>query len=198
MQNRCVYTRDPLAARLDPIARRFISYAYEEYGAWAGWLLPPPGPRARTWMTAHGISPYERDRWGELRYVRAFKRSVYWTVKWYGGTYELRGSPNTASGGAQSVWGAPVRVQWETGRLVEVPGQFLPAQACRIRLWPATEQTRRTGHERALRLDENWIDEDGVPNERQSHPDRGDRPWEDHSADTETMIRRSMRERRER
>jgi len=173
-----MYSRDPLAVRFDPIARRLINAAYEDYGMWAGFLLPPPGLRARAWMAAHGIQPYQRDRWGELRYVRAFKRSVYWQVKWYGGLYEMRGARNTASGGAASHWGAPVRVQWETGRLVDVPGQFLASQAVRIRLWPDTETTRRTGRARAIRLDENWIDEDGTPNERQSSPQYGDRPWE--------------------
>lgn len=171
-----VYTRDPLAQRFDALSRRLIDAAYADKGEWAGFILPPPGPRARIWMTAHGIQPYQRDRWGELRYVRAFKRSVFWQVKWYGGVTGLRGTRNTASGGAKSHWGAPVRVEWQTGRLVDLPGSYLAGQAVRIRIWDNTDKTRRTGHARAIRLGENWIDADGTPNERQSTPD--DRAWE--------------------
>jgi hypothetical protein len=169
------YTRDPLAVRFDLPARRLITAAYDGLGDWAGWVLPPPGPNARAWMRSQGIAPYERDRWGELRYVRAFKRSVYWQVKWYGGLYGLRGDRNTASGGAGSHWGAPVRVAWQTGRQLEpAPGQALGAWAVRIKIVPpggATEAIGRASRER-------WIDDAGHPTFRQSNPAYGDRPWE--------------------
>ena len=168
------YTRDPLSRRFDPAARRLVEEAYEVRGEWAGMLLHPPGPRARAWMAANRISPYERDRWGELRFVRAFKRSVYWQVKWYGGLYGLRGVPNSASGGRESHWGAPVRVQWQTGRQVPVEGQALGAWAVRIRIHERGDATARAGR----RERERWIDDAGHPTFRQSNPSYGDRPWE--------------------
>lgn len=168
------YTRDPLAERFDRPARELIEAAYEVRGDWAGYLLPPPGPRARAWMAARGIEPYSRDRWGELRFIRAFKRSVYWQVKYYGGLYGLRGSRNTASGGARSHWGAPVRVQWQTGRQVLEPGQLLGAWAVRIRIHDQGAATEAAGYAAPDR----WIDDAGHPTFRQSRPDLGDRPWE--------------------
>jgi hypothetical protein len=174
VQNRfVVYTRDPLSARFDLPARRLVEEAYEVRGEWAGMILAPPGPRARQWMYAHGINPYERDRWGELRFIRSFKRSVFWQVKWYGGLYGLRATANSASGGAESNWGAPVRVQWQTGVQVDTGGP-LKSWAVRIRLHEPGDATRLAG-----RRDPNrWIDDAGHPTFRQSNPAYGDRPWE--------------------
>lgn len=175
---RVVYTRDPLSERFDVLSRQLIEEAYEVRGLWAGYLLPPPGPRARAWMASRGINPYERDRWGELRFIRAFKRSVFWQVKWYGGLYGLRGTANSASGGAESAWGAPVRVQWQTSRQVEVPGQALGSWAVRIRIWESGEVTRQAGRYYGNLDGNRWITDTGVPTSLQSNPAYGDRPWE--------------------
>lgn len=169
-----MYSRDPLSERFDLPARKLIEHAYANRGEWAGYLLPPPGPRARAWMAARGIRPYERDRWGELRFIRSFKRSVYWQVKWYGGREGLRASRNSASGGKRSHWGAPVRVQWETGRQVTDPGGHLGAWAVRIRIHPKGKATAAAGR----RARDRWVDDEGHPTFRQSRPDLGDRPWE--------------------
>lgn len=168
------YTRDPLSARFDAPARRLIAAAYDDFGEWTGYLLPPPGPKARAWMAARGISPYERDRWGELRFVRAFKRSVFWNVKWYGGTDGLRSSRNTASGGYKSNWGAPVRVAWQTGRQVIPEGQLLGSWAVRIKIVPPGGRTQEIGRAERRR----WITDDGRPTVWQSNVEYGDRPWE--------------------
>lgn len=168
-----VYQRDPLSTRFDLPARRLIDEAYEVKGDWAGYLIPPPGPRARAWLASRGIDPYERDRWGELRFIRAFKRSVFWQVGWYGGVYELRGRPNSATGGGESAWGAPVRVQWETGRQLLEPGQLLGKWAVRIRIHDQGAATARAG----ARERDRWI-VGGHPTFLQSNPEYGDRPWE--------------------
>jgi hypothetical protein len=119
-------------------------------------------------------NPYERDRWGEIRWLRGYKRAVYWQASYYGGTTGLRGQPNAAAG---SGWGAPVRVEWETGVRVREAGPNLGYWAIRIRLHPDSMTTARIGLHRAVRERNNWIDPyHRHPNHRQSGPD--DRPWE--------------------
>ena len=174
-----VYRRDPLSVRFDLPARRLIARAYEDKGTgrWTVGFLPPPGPKARAWAAREGINLYERDRWGELRFIRSFKRSVFWNVKWYGGVTGLRGSRNTASGGKESHWGAPVRVQWETGIIVrDEDSPHFGKWAVKMRLHPSGYTTSKFGHAQAMRLKVNWINPDGRPNFRQSLPD--DRDWE--------------------
>jgi hypothetical protein len=153
----------------DSKAAAFLGRAYAVKGAWAGDYLPPPGPRARLWMFTQGIDPYEIDRWGELRFIRAYKRSVFWVLNWYGGVSGLRGEKNLPkqSGG----WHAPVRGEWQTGVRNDAG-----AWAVRLRIHPAGKSTSKIGRETALRLGENWIDEDGEPTFRQSTP--ADRQWE--------------------
>ncbi|HTX26218.1 MAG TPA: hypothetical protein VME19_04265 [Streptosporangiaceae bacterium] len=169
-----VYRRDPLSVRFDLPARRLVEAAYERKGEWVYGFLPPPGPKARAWMSAQGINPYERDRWGELRFIRSYKRAVFWTVKWYGGLDGLRGTPNAASGGKESHWGAPVRVQWETGTIVrDEDSPHFGAWAVRIRIHGRGGATAAAGR----RARDPWIDPvTGRPTFRQSLPD--DRDWE--------------------
>jgi len=163
------YQRDPLSVRLDPRAVRLVERAYVVRGAWAGEYLPPPGPRARAWMAREGINPYEIDRWGELRYIRGYKRAVFWLLNNYGGVTGLRGQLNTGAGSGG--WHAPVRGEWQTG-IRNAEGLW----ALRFRIHPSGRTTSKIGKERALRLGDNWIDEDGEPTFRQSTP--ADRPWE--------------------
>jgi len=149
-----------------------IARAYAVRGSWAGDFLAPPGPRARAWARAQGIDLMERDRWGELRYIRAFKRSVFWQLNKYGGVAGLRGQVNTGafSGG----WRAPVRGQWETGVRVERPEWQTFRWAVRFRIHPGGSATSRIGLERAARLGDNWMDADGHPTFRQSTPEDRD------------------------
>lgn len=170
------YRRDPLSVRFDVPARRLLGRAYAVRGEWAGDYVPPPGPRAYAWMAAHGIlNPYEIDRWGEIRWIRAYKRAVFWQANWYGGVSALRGQPNTGAGSGG--WHAPVRLQWETGVRVERAGWAAARWAVRVRVHPAGAATSRIGRERAERLGDAWIGPGGHPGFRQSLPD--DRPWEE-------------------
>jgi hypothetical protein len=165
------YQRDPLSVRFDGKAVRLVSRAYRVKGSWAGDFLPPPGPRARAWMAWHGIDPYERDRWGELRYIRAFKRSVFWHLNTYGGVVSLREEKNTGAGSGG--WHAPVRGEWQTGVRAR-QGEHVGEWAVRFRIHPGGSKTSRIGKETAIRLGENWIDADGKPTFRQSTPEDRD------------------------
>lgn len=170
------YSRDPLSERFDVPARRFLRRAYVVKGNWCGDYVPEPGPAARAWMLTHGIiNPYELDRWGEVRWIRAYKRSVYWNANWFGGVYELRPEPNTGAGAGG--WHAPVRLQWQTGIRVSRPEWTGMRWAVRVRIHPAGKKTSEIGLELAKRERNNWLDiEDHQPNFRQSQP--ADRPWE--------------------
>lgn len=161
------YQRDPLSRRFDTRAVRLIERAYAVKGSWAGEYIPPPGPRATAWMRARRISPYERDRWGEIRFIRAYKRSVFWNLNRYGGVTGLRGTANAGAGSGG--WHAPVRGEWQTG-LRNAEGLW----AVRFRIHPGGSRTSRIGFERAERLGENWIDADGHPTFLQSTPDDRD------------------------
>jgi hypothetical protein len=161
------YARDPLSVVLDSRAVRLVQRAYAVRGAWAGEYLPPPGPRARAWMAAYGIDPYETDRWGELRFIRGYKRSVFWWLNNYGGTTGLRGQLN--SGAGHGGWHSPVRGEWQTG-IRNAEGLW----AVRFRIHAGGSATSRIGRERSQRLGDNWIDADGHPTFRQSLPEDRD------------------------
>ena len=163
------YQRDPLSRRFDARAVTLIGRAYAVKGSWAGTYVPPPGPRAMAWMRSQGISPYERDRWGEIRFLRAFKRAVFWQLNNYGGVTGLRGELNTGAGSGG--WHAPVRGEWQTG-VRNADGLW----AVRFRIHAGGSRTSRIGLERAMREGDNWIDASGHPTFRQSLPD--DRDWE--------------------
>jgi hypothetical protein len=156
----------------DGRAVRLVRRAYAVKGEWAGDYVAPPGPRARLWAWSQGISLMERDRWGELRYIRAYKRSVFWWLEHYGGVAGLRDEPNTGSfsGG----WHAPVRGEWRTGIRVAEGRPHAGEWAVRFRIHPGGSKTSRIGLERAERLGENWIDRDGHPTFRQSTADERD------------------------
>jgi hypothetical protein len=105
-------TRDPLSVWFDAAALRLLERAYANKGQWTGVYLAPPSvpQRARAAMLGFPDLTSGRDRWGEVRWVRAFKRSVYWNHKKFGysdglhpGNY--RNSPYAATA-----------LTWETGQ----------------------------------------------------------------------------------
>jgi hypothetical protein len=166
------WQRDPVSVRLDGWAVPLLQRAYAVRGSWAGAFVAPPGPRARAWAGARGIDLYEIDRWGELRFIRAHKRSVFWVLNNYGGVDGLRGRLNMGAGSGG--WHAPVRGEWQTGIRVERPEWAVARWAVRFRIHPAGSRTSRIGLDRAIRLGENWIDADGRPTFRQSLPEDRD------------------------
>ena len=70
--------RDPVSVAMDPAARRFLAQARARRGAWAYTWLAPPSGRWYAWAARRGIPLMARDRWGERRWVRGFKRAVYY------------------------------------------------------------------------------------------------------------------------
>lgn len=125
-------TRDPLSTWFDAAAVRFLERAYRNKGEWTGVYLAPPRLDQRARAAALGFYDLTagRDRWGEVRWVRAFKRSVYWHLKKYGYYEGLRlGQPRG------SEWAA-VSVQWETGTRVLKRGWPSRRWAIRIKVHP--------------------------------------------------------------
>ena len=73
--------RDPVSVAMDPAARRFLAAARARPGAWAYTWLGLPSGRWYAWAALHGIALMARDRWGERRWVRGFKRAVYYHAR---------------------------------------------------------------------------------------------------------------------
>lgn len=134
------YPRDPLSERFDVAATQWLERAYRVKGDWSGQFLAPPGPSALAWCAAHGINPLARDKWGERRWVRAFKRSVFWQARWYGGVGGLRGQRNT------SPFSSPVRLVWHTGPRVMRSGWAVRRWSLQLKIVSAGDEAERLGH----------------------------------------------------
>lgn len=145
------YQRDPLSERFDPPARAWLARAYRVKGDWSGQFLAPPGPAALAWCAARGINPFERDKWGELRYVRAFKRAVYYQAKWYGGVHGFNEARHA------SPFASPVRVDWDTGPRVMRTGWNARRWSLQIRIVSAGKEAQAIGRKAQRR----WIDDRG-------------------------------------
>lgn len=145
------YTRDPLSERYDPAARQWLERAYKVKGEWSGQFLAPPGPLALAWCAVHGIDPFARDKWGEIRYVRAFKRSVYWWAKWYGGVDGLTRVRHS------SPFASPVRIDWDTTGLVMRKGWAARRYSLQIRIVSAGKEAQAAGRKAKRR----WITNNG-------------------------------------
>jgi hypothetical protein len=155
----------------DAPARRLITRAYAVKGDWAGVYLAPPTREQRRHLEAIGVfDPYQRDRWGEVRWVRGFKRAVFHNLNWYGGVAELRARPNTGAG--THGWHAPVRGQWETGAMIRKSGWPTRRWALRFAIHPGGPATSSIGQDEPRR----WIDDEGHPGFRQSTA--ADHDWE--------------------
>jgi hypothetical protein len=158
-----VATRDPLSEWFDPAARRLIERAYASRGQWTGVYLAPPTPLQRAHAARLGFYDLaERDRWGEQRWPRAFKRAVYWNLKKHGWHDRPRWDDWRAS-----AWPA-VALEWQTGARVLRPGWPSRRWAVRVRLHDGGSAASRAA--RAKPAAERWVDTG-----RQSTV--GDRDW---------------------
>lgn len=160
------WERDPVSVWFDPAARRLVTRAYAVKGSWAGVYVGPPTLEQWAALGMLGIAPWQRDRWGEQRWIRALKRSCFHLVNHYGGVSELRPVPNLGAG--SHGWHAPVRVQWETGQLVYKSGWPTRRRAVRMRLHAGGKATSRAGLALPARV--RWIDDEGRATGRQSVP----------------------------
>lgn len=131
-------TRDPISTWFDGAARRLLVRAYANREQWVGIFVSPPSPGQRiTAATEYGIwNLYERDRWGETRWVRAYKRSVYWHLRYYGRADHIDFTSRRAAAGHKEPFAASL--EWETapGRVMR-SGWPTRRWAVRVRLHPA-------------------------------------------------------------
>lgn len=124
---RMTFERDPASVAFDGAARRLLERAYASPGQWVGTYLSQPSTGWIAWGWAHGIGLRERDRWGEVRWVRAYKRAVYWQLRTYGYARELGTTPRVSDTAARSL-------EWETGKLIMKKGWPGRRWAIRVRL----------------------------------------------------------------
>lgn len=160
--------RDPVSTWFDAAAVRLLRRAYERPGEWVGvYLAPPSQAQAGRLRALHpDYQPMARDRWGEYRWVRAYKRSVFWNLKKFGYHDELRPGDYRLSD-----WPAK-SLEWETGKRVIKQGWPQRRWAIRIRLHPTGYAASKAAREK-VPVRKRWI-VNGVPTERQSTPaDRG-------------------------
>lgn len=160
--------RDPVSVWFDPAALQLLERAYRAPGEWTGQYLAPPSVRARRRLALMGTDPLERDRWGEIRWVRAYKRAVYYNLRVHGYSTGIREHQERVA-----VW--PVKsLEWQTGRRVLKAGWPSARWAIRIRLHPTGRSANRAAL--GIPMRERWIDPaSGNATERQST--RADRPW---------------------
>ena len=150
----------------DAAARQFLERAYRNPGEWTGQYLAPPSVRAQVRLGVMGIDPYTRDKWGEVRWVRAYKRAVYFQLKKYGHRDGMvYASERTSPWPARSL-------EWQTGARVIKPGWPSRRWAIRIKIHPTGAAASRAAREK-VRAGDRWI-VDGRPTDLQSTPaDRG-------------------------
>lgn len=150
----------------DAAARQLLERAYRNQGQWTGQYLAPPSPRALARFAAAGVNPYGRDRWGEVRWVRAYKRAVYYQLKKHGYRDGMRYDTVRAS-----PW--PVKsLEWETGKRVLRSGWPSRRWALRVRLHPTGAAASRAAREK-IPDSRRWV-VNGRVTELQSTPgDRG-------------------------
>src|SRR5258708_4255666 len=83
--------RDPLSARYDSAAERFIGRAIEAKGAWVQTTLQPPSPKLAAWAMRRGIDVQRFAYVGspksggavETAAQTAFRRACYWDDRIY-------------------------------------------------------------------------------------------------------------------
>jgi hypothetical protein len=95
-------TRDPLSPQFDGKARALIRRADARREQWTGSHLAAPTIEQRARASLMGVwNLYEIDRWGEARWVRAYKRAVYYQLRadWPGIALEWNRTARSARGG---------------------------------------------------------------------------------------------------
>lgn len=142
--------RDPISKWFDPAARRLLTRAYASPGAWVGVFVAPPSPRQRAMAALeHGIwNLGELDR-GEPRWIRAFKRSAYWHLRYYGRAGSIDFSQRRAAAGYDAQFAASL--EWQTGKRVMRSGWPTRRWAVRVRLHTASAAAAWGAQDRAAR-----------------------------------------------
>ena len=162
------YQRDPVSVWFDAAAVRLLERAYANRGEWTGVYLAPPTPAQRARLLAMGVNPAAVDRWGEVRWVRAFKRSCFWHLRQYGYAKELR------VGDRRMSHRPGVSVEWQTGARVLRAGWPSRRWAIRIMVHPGGRAATAAARAKTS-TGQRWI-EDGHATGRQFRPDE-DMDW---------------------
>jgi hypothetical protein len=163
-------SRDPLSVWFDPAAARLLARAYSNRSQWTGVYLAPPTPLQRAHASRIGIYDLgERDKWGEVRWVRAFKRSVYHNHRMYGYAGDFRPGEQRISDQAGT------SLEWQTGQRVLKAGWPSRRWAIRVRIHPAGPAALAAA-ERKVPASKRWTDDRGQATELQSTI--ADRDWE--------------------
>jgi hypothetical protein len=162
-------SRDPLSVWFDPAAARLLERAYAARGQWTGVYLAPPSPLQRAHAMRIGFPDlYERDRWGEVRWVRAFKRSTFWNHKRFGYAGDFRpGDPRVSDR-------AGTALEWQTGQRVLKAGWPARRWAVRVRVHPAGAAALAAADK--VPASKRWVDDRGEATDLQSTI--ADRDWE--------------------
>jgi hypothetical protein len=164
-------SRDPLSRWFDPAAVRLLERAYRNPGQWTGTYLSPPSVRARAAAGFLGIWDLAgRDKWGEVRWVRAYKRAVFYQHRLYGYSGDFRpGQPRASDHAGTSL-------EWQTGQRVLKAGWPSRKWAIRVRVHPAGTAATRAAEDK-VPASKRWTDPvTGAPTELQSTI--ADRDWE--------------------
>jgi hypothetical protein len=156
--------RDPVSVWFDSPARQYLERAYRNQGEWSGQYLAPPSPRALARLALMGVNPYARDRWGEVRWVRAYKRAVYYQLKHHGTRTGMDYSADRTS-----PW--PARsLEWQTGARIQKAGWPSRRWAIRIRIHPSGAAASRAAS--AIPEQRRWIVNGRVTDLRSTPADR--------------------------
>ena len=161
------YRRDPLSEWFDGVAADWLERAYRHPNTWAVTYLAPPS-RTRRAQAAAELGEYDldaRDRYGERRWTRAYKRSVYWNHKTYGYAAELRPGDRRADDGAAT------GLRWKTRGLIFKSGW--PARRLELAIMivssdAAMSAAARRPASKRWDLNEAYRSKPGAP----------DRPWD--------------------
>lgn len=160
------YQRDPVSEWFDRAAEQWLERAYRRPGKWEPTYLAPPSAARRAQAHLMGEDLDKRDRWGELRWVRAFKRAVYNAHKLYGYAADFRpGDARASDAGATAL-------RWETGGLLRKSGWPTRRRELRIMIVPggaaADAAVARVPAAKTYTADAAYRSKPGPP----------DRPWD--------------------
>lgn len=122
------YTRDPISEWWDGPAVALLRRAYEQPGKWTGVYQPAPSQGNRLLARAAGVQLGKRDKWGENRWTRSFKRAIYWNFK-----QDMMGVPDDQR----------PALEYRHGPMVKLTGQARKRQLVEVRVMaggPAVEE----------------------------------------------------------
>lgn len=161
------YKRDPISEWFDGVAVGWLERAYRHPGRWEVTYLGPPSRQRRAEAALLGAPDLDaRDRWGEIRWVRALKRATYHNHKLYGYAEALRpGIPRASDSAATGL-------RWETGQLIRKSGWPTRRRELRIQIVANPNEALAAASRRpaAKRYD--------LSEAYRSHPGPPDRPWD--------------------